>query len=138
MGFMDKSESIHNNEGEGLGKQMKKTMDIKIKIDIKKTVFLLCQFAILLLPYFFVWSDTPVLLGAAAIIVQYVWSLKYTGWAGACGYILTYWLAGILDRPQDGNMYVYWYLSYFAIVGVIFVVELVGKSKKRVKVDAQN
>ena len=121
---------------ERLGKQMRKTIDIKIVI--RKIVFLLCQFVILLLPYFFVWSDQPVLLGAAAIIVQYVLSLKYTGWAGACGYILTYWLAGILDRPQNGNMYVYWYLSYFAVVGVIFVVELVGIFKKRVKVEAQN
>ena len=114
------------------GKQMKKT------IDIKKIVFLLCQFVILLLPYFLVWSDQLMLLGIAAIIVQYVLSLRYTGWAGACGYILAYWLAGILDRPQDGNMYVYWYLCYFALVGVILVVELVVKFKKRVNADAQN
>ena len=120
---------------ERLGKQMRKTIDIEIVI--RKIVFLLCQFVILLLPYFFVWSDQPVLLGTAAIIVQYVLSLKYTGWAGACGYILTYWLAGILDRPQDGNMYVYWYLCYFALVGVILVVELVVKFKKRVNADAQ-
>ena len=99
----------------------------------KKTIFLLCQLAILLIPYFFVWGDQIILLGVAAIIAQYAFSLKITGWVSAASYILTYWVSDQLDTPTAGNLYVYWYLSYMGIIILVLMAELIARLHKWVK-----
>ena len=99
----------------------------------QKLVFLLCQLAIILIPYFLVWSDTVFLLGVAAIIAQYAFSLKFTGLAAAVSYILTYWVSDHLDSPSAGNLYVYWYLSYFGIIVITLAAELIVRLRKWLK-----
>ena len=97
---------------------------------MKKLIVLLSQLAIILLAHFLVWGDTILILGIAGIIVQYVLSLKIVGWVSAVAYPLTYWLAGLLDTPTDGNQYVYWYLSYIALVLISVIVDLILKKRK--------
>ena len=97
---------------------------------MKKLVILLCQLAIILLAHFLVWGDTILILGIAGIIVQCVLSLKIVGWVSAVAYPLTYWIAGLLDTPMDGNQYVYWYLSYIALVLSSVIADLILKKRK--------
>ena len=98
---------------------------------MKKIVFLICQFAILLFAHFLVWGDTIILLGIAAIIAQCVLHLKFVGWVSAIAYPVTYWCAGLLDTPQKGNLYVYWYFSYIVITASVWIMDLILKNRKR-------
>ena len=100
---------------------------------MKKVIFLICQLAILLLSHFLVWGDTIILLGIAAIIVQCIMSLNFTGWISAFAYPITYLCAGAIDTPQDGNQYVFWYISYIAITVIVFVVELIIRNRKKAR-----
>ena len=97
---------------------------------MKKLIVLLSQLAIILLAHFLVWGDTILILGIAGIIVQYVLSLKIVGWVSAVAYPLTYWLAGLLDTPTDGNQYVYWHLGYIALILISIVGDLLLKKSK--------
>ena len=97
---------------------------------MKKVIFLICQLAILLLSHFLVWGDIIILLGIAAIVSQCIMSLNFIGWVAAIAYPITYWCAGVFDTPQDGNQYVYWYLSYIALVLISVIVDLILKKRK--------
>ena len=97
---------------------------------MKKLVISLCQFATILLAHFLVWGDTTLLLGIAGIISQCVLSFKIVGWVSAVAYPITYWIAGLLDTPMDGNQYVYWHLGYIAVVLISLVVDLILKKRK--------
>lgn len=100
---------------------------------MKKVITLLCQLAILMLFYFFIWGDTIFLVSVGAIIVQSVLSLKFTGWVSAFAYPTTYLIASLYDTPVYGvpnNLYVYWYLSYIAITILVFVIDLVIKNRQ--------
>jgi hypothetical protein len=97
---------------------------------MKKAILLICQLAILLIAHFFVWGDTIILLGIAAVLAQHFMSLRFTGWVSAAAYPITYWCAGIFDTPQAGNQYVLWYLSFIAVTFFTFVAELIAKNKK--------
>ena len=97
---------------------------------MKKIVLMICQLAIILLAHFLVWGDTILILGIAGIIAQYVLSLKIVGWVSAVAYPLTYWLAGLLDTPTDGNQYVYWYLGYIALILISAIIDLILRKRK--------
>ena len=97
---------------------------------MKKLIVLLSQLAIILLAHFLVWGDTILILGIAGIIVQYVLSLKIVGWVSAVAYPLTYWLAGLLDTPTDGNQYVYWHLGYIALILISAIIDLILRKRK--------
>ena len=97
---------------------------------MKKLIVLLSQLAIILLAHFLVWGDTILILGIAGIVAQCIFSMKIVGWVSAFAYPLTYWLAGLLDTPTDGNQYVYWYLGYIALILISLVVDLLLKKRK--------
>ena len=97
---------------------------------MKKLVISLFQLAIILLAHFLVWGDTILILGIVGIIAHYVLSLKIVGWGSAVAYPLTYWLAGLLDTPMGGNQYVYWYVSYIALVLISAIIDLILKKRR--------
>ena len=100
---------------------------------MKKVVSLVCQIAIILLAHFLVWGDTILILGIAGIIAQHVFSMKIVGWVSALAYPITYVVASWLDTPTydvPNNLYVYWYLSYIALILISLVVDLILKNRK--------
>lgn len=69
----------------------------------------------------------------AGIIVQCVFSLKIIGWISAIAYPITYLIAVLCDTPLydvPNNLYVYWYLSYIALILIGLVVDLILKNRK--------
>ncbi|MBR4049137.1 MAG: hypothetical protein IKK09_01435 [Clostridia bacterium] len=100
---------------------------------MKNIVLLVCQLSIILLAYFLVWGDAILILGIAGIIVQCVFSLKIIGWISAIAYPITYLIAVLCDTPLydvPNNLYVYWYLSYIALILIGLVVDLILKNRK--------
>ena len=101
---------------------------------MKKVIILLCQLAILMLFYFFMWGDMIFLVSVGAIILQSVLSLKFTGWVSVFAYPATYMIASLCDTPiydVPNNLYVYWYLSYIAITISAIVIDFVIKSRQK-------
>jgi|GEM_PF-3694757 len=99
----------------------------------KKIISLVCQLAIILLAHFLVWGDSILILGIAGIIAHCVFSMKIVGWASALAYPITYVVASWLDTPTydvPNNLYVYWYLSYIALILISIVVDFILKMRK--------
>ena len=109
------------------------TLNPKIKLNLKKLLFAGLQLALLLLPYFKLWSDQIFLLGLAAILLQGVFSLRFTGWAGSAAYSLTCGISAAMAAPEQGDAHAYWHFGYFAIVLLTLVADLILKFRRSLR-----
>lgn len=105
-------------------------VNVTLKINLRKILVVLIQLAVLFLPCFLVWGDSIFLLGLAAIFLAARFNLRFTGWVGSAAYLITYWISALYDTPEQGNLYVYWYLSYIGILLIVLIADLILKFRR--------
>lgn len=89
----------------------------------KRVVSLLAMVIILIVSAKILPIGNMVLLGIGAAIVHTIRNYRFTGWISAVACPMLYALSAAIDTPEAGNLYVYYFFSYLAIIFICCIVE---------------
>ena len=96
---------------------------VNIKFNIKKVVGLLAMSAMLIISVKTLPIGNMVFLGAGAAVLHVIRNYRFTGWISATACPVLYALSAAIDTPEAGNLYVYYFFSYLAIIIVCCILE---------------
>lgn len=93
------------------------------RLSAKKVVSLLTMFVILIISAKILPIGNMVLLGIGAAIVHTIRNYRFTGWISTVACPVLYALSAVIDTPEAGNLYVYYFFGYLAIIIICCIVE---------------
>lgn len=89
----------------------------------KKVASLLAMIIILIVSAKMLPIGNMVLLGIGAVIVHTIRNYRFTGWISSIACPVLYALLAAIDTPEAGNLYVYYFFSYIAVIIVCCILE---------------
>ena len=92
-------------------------------LSVKKVASLLTMVIILIVSAKILPIGNMVLLGIGAAIVHTIRNYRFTGWISTVACPVFYALSAVIDTPEAGNLYVYYFFSYLAIIIICCIVE---------------
>ena len=94
-----------------------------VKSIVGKSVSLLAMLSMLIISTAMLPIGNMVLLGIGAAIVHTIRNYRFTGWISTVACPMLYVLSAAIDTPEAGNLYVYYFFSYLAIIFICCIVE---------------
>ena len=93
------------------------------RLNAKKAVSFLTMLVILVISVKTLPIGNMVYLGISAAVLHAIRNYRFTGWISAIACPMLYALSAAIDTPEAGNLYVYYFFSYLAIIIICCMVE---------------
>ena len=96
---------------------------VTFRLNANKVASLLAMIITLIVSAKMLPIGNMVLLGIGTAIVHTIRNYRFTGWVSAVACPMLYALSAAIDTPEVGNLYVYYFFSYLAIIIICCMVE---------------
>jgi len=96
---------------------------VNIKLNVKKAASLLGMLTILIISVKTLPIGNMVFLGIGTALLHIIRNYRFAGWISAIACPVLYILSAAIDTPEAGNLYVYYFFSYIAIIIVCCILE---------------
>lgn len=96
---------------------------VTFRLNANKAASLLAMIITLIVSAKMLPIGNMVLLGIGTAIVHTIRNYRFTGWVSAVACPMLYALSAAIDTPEAGNLYVYYFFSYLAIIIIFCILE---------------